>query len=88
MSEHTWKNILPQAPAPPSPTVPSEAAPAPERPRVEIAEPADAQNRDNTDPAYWTRKATPAEIARAEAFQRAEERRHEAEERLRAQRRK
>jgi hypothetical protein len=64
-----WKNMLPEPPPPQ--TIPSEPAPI-EPPSVE-PEPI----IDNTDPAYWERKATPAEIARAEAFWRAEEKRIE-----------
>lgn len=78
-----WRHLLPPAPEPPaivpSPTTEPLVAEGSARttvvPSVEPARPL-----DNTDPAYHSRRATPAEIARAEAFRDACERELDAAE--------
>jgi hypothetical protein len=59
-----WKNMLPEPPPPP--TVPSEPAPIEPEPPI-----------DNDSIEYWQRPASPAEVARAEAYERALERAEE-----------
>ena len=74
-----WRVAFDALPKPPEPP-PSEAAAVPIVPRVEDAEPEPPKiNAD--DPEYWSRPASPAEIAVAEAYRDALERRDEREER-------